>query len=159
MSRRVAAPNLVSQLTDWTIINKSAFVILIYKTKSFTRAANFNNEEEALLVSLVNKYKEKIECRKTDMMTNATKMETWKKIANEFNSSSEVSFRDAKILKNKYDNIKKRTKKACRRKVLSLFGTGGGPPEVIGRIGTDRNRRVVNIISSGVRAWFLQLEN
>ncbi|KAJ8948946.1 hypothetical protein NQ318_022968 [Aromia moschata] len=76
---------------------------------SFKRAANFNNGEEALLVSLVNKYKEKIECRKTDMMTNAAKMET---------SLMRLIVHQG--------NKKKFAEEKC-----SLFGIGGGPPEVI----------------------------
>lgn len=98
---------------------------------SVKRASNFNSKEEALLISLIQKYKGIIECRKTDAINNEKKNSTWSKIASEFNSSSGVSYRDSKILKNKYENIKKRTKKKSAVEKSSIFHTGGGPSENI----------------------------
>lgn len=95
---------------------------------SVKRASNFNTKEEAILIYLIQKYKAIIECRKTDAVNNEKKNCTWAKIASEFNSTSGVIHRDVKILKNKYENIKKRTKKKSAEEKSSMFYTGGGPP-------------------------------
>lgn len=45
-------------------------------------------KEVIILVNLVAKYKEKIECKKTDQTNNITKNEVWIQLSKEFNSIS-----------------------------------------------------------------------
>ncbi|CAH1981276.1 unnamed protein product [Acanthoscelides obtectus] len=110
------------------------------------RTSNFSREEESLLIRLVNKYKDVIECRKTDAVTNSSKAKTWNMIAKEFNSGA-VTYRDSKTLKNKYDNIKKRSKKKFSQEKCSLFATGGGASKTVHF--TDIDEQVKDIL--GVR--------
>ena len=72
------------------------------------RCHNFSAVEEEFLVQLVtSKYRNVIECKKTDAVFNKKKWEAWENICNEFNANNSV-FRDAKTLKSKYENIKKK---------------------------------------------------
>ncbi|KAG5871442.1 hypothetical protein JTB14_027447 [Gonioctena quinquepunctata] len=93
------------------------------------RSANYTTAEESLLVLLVKKYKHIIENKKTDTTTMTQQNDVWIKIEKEFNGESGQIYRNALVLKKKYENIKERTKKKiadekCFRKV-----TGGGPDE------------------------------
>lgn len=56
------------------------------ESKKRERSANFNTAEIQLLVSLVGKFKQIIENKKTDAVTNKDKEAAWKKIENSFNS-------------------------------------------------------------------------
>lgn len=82
------------------------------------RSANFSKAEEKLLVKLVKKYQENLECKKSDTTTNRIKAMTWQQVASEFNKNSKNGevYRDRKILKNKYENLKKR----CKQKYLKI---------------------------------------
>ncbi|KAL1493680.1 hypothetical protein ABEB36_009375 [Hypothenemus hampei] len=64
------------------------------------RTNNFTEAEVNVLVDL-----------KSDTVTNADKASAWQKITNLFNSKFGNKHRDQKILKTKYDNLKKITKK------------------------------------------------
>ena len=75
------------------------------------RASNFAPSEENLLLELVCKYSHIVECKKTDTVSNKTKEATWCKVEKEFNANSNIGFRSAKVLKNKFENIKKRSRK------------------------------------------------
>lgn len=91
------------------------------------RSANFNFEEIAKLMELVKKYKNIIENKKSDQVFLGEKLATWKKIADEFNSSSTLIYRDFKTLKSKYENIKKTSKKKFAEEKRQVYATGGGP--------------------------------
>lgn len=93
------------------------------------RSANFTSKEETILLSLVKKYKEILENKKTDSKINKNKLECWKQIETEFNNESGQIFRDTLILRKKYDNLKKRTKKKFADEKCHALGTGGGPPK------------------------------
>ncbi|XP_074035390.1 uncharacterized protein [Leptinotarsa decemlineata] len=92
------------------------------------RSANFTSKEEHILISLVLKFKEQIECR-SDTNTNKLKLNAWKRVTNEFNSISGENYRQLQVLKNKYENIKKRSKQKFAAEKSFLKKTGGGPPE------------------------------
>lgn len=93
------------------------------------RASNFNTKEEAILLSIIAKYKSIIENKKTDTNNNKQKLEHWKKIEVEFNNQSGEVFRDWLTLRKKYENIKKRTKKKIADTKCHVMSTGGGPPK------------------------------
>ncbi|XP_037961112.1 myb/SANT-like DNA-binding domain-containing protein 4 [Teleopsis dalmanni] len=74
---------------------------------SSKRATNFTKSEEDLLIRLVLTEKNILENKKTDAITAKKKAATWEKVAYKFNASSENPNRTAKILKEKYTNIKR----------------------------------------------------
>lgn len=91
------------------------------------RSPNFTSKEETILLSLVKKYKDILENKMTDSKINKNKLECWKQIEREFNNESGQIFRDMSILRKKYDNLKKRTKKKFADEKFHALGTGGGP--------------------------------
>jgi hypothetical protein len=57
----------------------------------------------------VRKYKNKIECKKSDTNTNKIKVQAWIDLSKEYNAISGDTYRNAKVLRSKYENLKKRT--------------------------------------------------
>ena len=91
------------------------------------RAANFSKYEEQLLISLVEKYKTIIESKKSNSVTWKDKEKAWLKIESEFNSkNNDNTFRSVKHLKEKYNNLKKNTKKKFAIEKMNISKTGGG---------------------------------
>lgn len=95
------------------------------QTKS--RTTNFSAREENILINLVKKYKSEIENKKTDTNNNRIKAEAWEKIYKEYNSILGDPHRCTKVLRNKYENIKKRAKQKFADNKKYMTGTGGGP--------------------------------
>ncbi|XP_069670382.1 myb/SANT-like DNA-binding domain-containing protein 3 [Periplaneta americana] len=93
---------------------------------STKRSANFSEKEVDLLVNLVNKYIDIIECKKTDATTWRAKAQTWEKLCNEFNSCSDGVVRCAKNLRMKYENVKKCNKKKFAEEKREINKTGDG---------------------------------
>lgn len=92
------------------------------------RSNNFTASEEALLITLVKQYADKIECKKSDTNTNIIKGKAWAQVCREFNAKSrDLIYRDVDVLKNKYTNVKKRAKKKFSEEKRYAYGTGGGP--------------------------------
>jgi hypothetical protein len=88
------------------------------------RSSNFTEAESLLLESLVHKYKHILENKKTDAISNAEKEMCWSNLAKEYNSSCPSPYiqRDAKVLKLKHFNIKKKTKQKCaENKVCTIL--------------------------------------
>lgn len=65
------------------------------------RSANFNKNEQQILVSLVKKYQHIIECKASDSVSHKNKLQCWQKIEKEFNSASGEVLRTANILRKK----------------------------------------------------------
>lgn len=59
------------------------------------------------------------------------KNKTWEDLSKEFNAQSETTLREAKILKNKLHNFKRRTKNKCAEIRTHMMGTGRGISETI----------------------------
>lgn len=95
-------------------------------SKMNSRCANFTYEEEQLLIKLVEKYKNIVECKKSNSVTWKEKERGWHSIESEFNSSSGKCFRSVKNLKEKYNNIKKKTKQKWAQEKKMVLKTGGG---------------------------------
>lgn len=89
------------------------------------RSGNFTYEETQLLINQVKKYKNVIESRKTDHLTSGAKKRAWQAIEESFNSES-GAHRDWKVLKSKYDNLKKVSKKKFAEEKRLHRKTGGG---------------------------------
>jgi len=97
-------------------------------------------------MSLVLKYKNKIECKKTDKTNNDLKQKAWEQLSNEYNSICGEPFRDGKVLRRKYENQKKRSKQKFADEKTHLRGTGGGP--VKPKIFDDIDEKVKDIIGT-----------
>lgn len=67
----------------------------------------YSEEEKMLLLSLIENYKNVIECKKTDGVSLRKKQDTWAKITKSYNSHN-VTKRNTRQLKKLWDNIKHR---------------------------------------------------
>nr|CAI5851812.1 unnamed protein product [Callosobruchus analis] len=84
-------------------------------------------DEEYLLISLVDKYKHIIECKTSGATAWREKDKAWEKIAEEFNCKcANNGRRSAKVLKEKYKNLKKKTKEKYSISKFEVNKTGGG---------------------------------
>lgn len=93
------------------------------------RALNFTEREKNLLFSLVLKYRNVIENKKTDGTSINEKRQTWEKITKQFNSGSPGLIpRSTESLRKCYDNRKKELRKDMAKERCELYKTGGGPP-------------------------------
>ncbi|XP_072402984.1 uncharacterized protein [Diabrotica undecimpunctata] len=90
------------------------------------RAPNFTAQEEKILVSLAKKYSHILENKMSNVDMNTKKVVAWKKIEEEYNSSVGSNFREVKVLRKKYENIKKRSKRKFADEKAHVMGTGGG---------------------------------
>ncbi|CAH1107025.1 unnamed protein product [Psylliodes chrysocephalus] len=108
--------------------------------KKLKRSHNFTACEVALLIAHVKERTSEIECRKSDTDTNKIKNEAWAHVCQKFNAHSKQSiYRDVDVLKNKYNNEKKKAKKKYADEKRHLYGTGGGPPEIIQESTIDKD--------------------
>jgi Myb/SANT-like DNA-binding domain len=98
--------------------------------KKRPRAVNFLPSEHTLLVKLVDKYKNIVENKKTDAVSNDKKTSGWVKLTEEFNVLSGTYPRTLNNLKSKFDNIKRSTKKIITAERNERFKTGGGVPYI-----------------------------
>nr|CAI5840972.1 unnamed protein product [Callosobruchus analis]CAI5840974.1 unnamed protein product [Callosobruchus analis] len=67
----------------------------------------FTTSEKALLLNLVDKFKDLIENKKTDGATLEKKKEAWEKVTRLFNANSETQ-RQCKQLRKFWDNLKQK---------------------------------------------------
>ncbi|XP_022163071.1 uncharacterized protein LOC111028649, partial [Myzus persicae] len=93
------------------------------------RNSNFTHTEVDLLQSLVTKYWDQLESKKSDTQTWKQKNACWEKLTDEFNSQNSVMENlSTNVLRKKWENCKKNVKsKVCNEKKY-VKGTGGGPP-------------------------------
>lgn len=74
-----------------------------------SRGKNFSDAEEHILLDLLKKHIAVLQIKKSDAATWQTKKETWERIAEEF-ASRTGSCRPWTTLRDKYDNMKKKTR-------------------------------------------------
>lgn len=89
------------------------------------RSSNFTHTEVDLLQSLVTKYWDQLESKKSDTQTWKQKNACWEKLTDEFNSQNSVmENRSTNVLRKKWENCKKTVKsKVCNEKKY-VKGTG-----------------------------------
>jgi len=75
------------------------------------RAQNFSEAEKMILINLIHQYKYVLENKKSDAVTSKDKDKYWKVIEHLFNSRSSGECRNSEVLKNCWDNLKKKTRK------------------------------------------------
>ncbi|KAI4460658.1 hypothetical protein MML48_5g00010615 [Holotrichia oblita] len=91
------------------------------------RLVNFTESENEVLVLIINKYKDIVENKKTDNVSNSEKITAWQNIAKEFNSQSpNFVTRSVDSLKKYYDNLKKGMRKRAASERSKMYKTGGG---------------------------------
>lgn len=110
------------------------------------RTANFTDTEESLLLCLVKKYQHILESKKTDCITSKQKNQCWNNIEKDFNGQSGQTYRSSVVLKKKYENLKKRTKKKYADERCYQLGTGGGP--LIESKLTNVDNEIMDIVGS-----------
>lgn len=94
--------NVIQILLVWLFCTKMS------NTEKTKRCSNFTKEEERILTQLVHKNRNIIECKKSGQVTWEQKANTWRTIADEFNSTVGGHFKGVQILKCKYANLKKK---------------------------------------------------
>ncbi|XP_055856074.1 myb/SANT-like DNA-binding domain-containing protein 4 [Episyrphus balteatus] len=92
------------------------------------RTSNFSKAEEEKLINLALQKKSILENKKTDAITSKQKDAAWEALAENFNATSEGQLRTGKVLKDKYNNIKRALRKSKADLRKEIFLTGGGPP-------------------------------
>lgn len=112
------------------------------------RAVNFTNSECEILLSLVEKHINIIENKQTDAVMWKEKNRIWDLLTIEFNSLSKETVRTAKMLRTKYDLMKKMAKKELAEE-RELLKTGDGPPKRISSF-TNRIRQLINMSVEGL---------
>ena len=91
------------------------------------RSKNFTDTEKNLLLNLVDKYKNSIECKRTYSKTLKQKREARADLCEEFNSTSTYTKREVKNLQSFWKNLKTRAKSNCAYMRRERLKTGGGP--------------------------------
>ncbi|KAI4454205.1 hypothetical protein MML48_10g00005562 [Holotrichia oblita] len=98
--------------------------------KKRERAVNFTELEIRHLVDVAIKYSKIIENKQTDGAMWKEKDKAWAEIAVEFNAITGGIHRTAKVLRLKYDGIKRGLKQKQTKNKLEVFKTGGGAPNI-----------------------------
>ncbi|CAH0556512.1 unnamed protein product [Brassicogethes aeneus] len=91
------------------------------------RSKNFNNTEVLLLLDLVKKFKDAVENKECGAVSFKQKNEAWVEISKQFNAESGGQPRSYKVLKEKWNNMKRNTTKSIAKIKKHMGGTGGGP--------------------------------
>lgn len=71
------------------------------------RSSNFTREETELLLHLVCEYKDILDRKETDKATIEEKNRVWENITEEFNAQNLGDHRNIKVLKKKFNNLKR----------------------------------------------------
>ncbi|XP_029348405.1 myb/SANT-like DNA-binding domain-containing protein 3, partial [Acyrthosiphon pisum] len=108
------------------------------------RAPNFTQSEIEWLLHYVDKNKNVLECKKSDVNTYGMKIKTWKRIEEEFNASSNGEHRSTQVLRKKWENVKKRAKEKAAEEKHEIITTGGG--RASSTKFSDEEKRVIEII-------------
>lgn len=88
------------------------------------RSPNFLQSEKELFTTLLDEFSSKIECKKTDAMTQNEKAKAWEKLLERFNSPSTYIERSVDNLKSLWDNLKAQARKAVANEKQDLYRTG-----------------------------------
>ncbi|CAI6343200.1 unnamed protein product [Macrosiphum euphorbiae] len=89
------------------------------------RCTNFTPGEENTLVALAVKHASVLESRKSDQDVWVAKTEAWSQIQKQFIAAT-GNVRDVQNLRDKYENLKRKTKKIESERKKNIFQTGGG---------------------------------
>jgi hypothetical protein len=88
------------------------------------RTQNFLEAEKMILIYLMKQYKDILENKKSDAVTFKDKDKCWKVVEHLFNSRSSGKYRSSEVLRNCWDNLKKKTRKFFADEKMQLYKTG-----------------------------------
>ncbi|KAF5279340.1 hypothetical protein FQR65_LT15389 [Abscondita terminalis] len=115
----------------------------------------YSDADSHKLVEIIQKYSHIVESKKTDSMSWKEKDAGWIKIADEFNCGV-VEVRTAEQLRNKFDNLKKETRRFFAKQRQDLYRTGGGVVEdqvrAILKALYEKIRCIINLSVLGLEA-------
>ncbi|XP_066924425.1 myb/SANT-like DNA-binding domain-containing protein 4 [Clytia hemisphaerica] len=97
------------------------------KKPKFTRKPNFSADETRVLLDSHEEFKDILEGKFSNALTQQNKNESWQKIASNVNAVG-VTPRTIASIQNKFKNIKSEAKLAYNKFKGHQNGTGGGPP-------------------------------
>ncbi|XP_055843688.1 myb/SANT-like DNA-binding domain-containing protein 4 [Episyrphus balteatus] len=92
-------------------------------SEKIKRSSRFSEAEEKILIALILEKRHIFENKKTDAFSSKLKDKTWEEVAQRFNSSSLEEFRTPRVLKEKYNNLKRllrRKQKQQKRGILEV---------------------------------------
>ncbi|CAH1111700.1 unnamed protein product [Psylliodes chrysocephalus] len=93
------------------------------------RGPNYTQTEKDLLISIVAKYKNVLENKRTDAVMIYDKDAAWDKVSREFNAIiPSCTKRSVESLRKFYENKKKDMRKRTANERMELMRTEGGPP-------------------------------
>lgn len=88
------------------------------------RDPTFGASEKLTLISLVEQHFDIVESKKTDAVSMRQKAEEWRKLAETFNATSSIHPREPIVLKNCWENLKKKAKQELTQRNQSFMATG-----------------------------------
>ncbi|KAI4466137.1 hypothetical protein MML48_3g00005953 [Holotrichia oblita] len=91
---------------------------------------HFTEAEKDAIINISIKYRNIIENKRTDGISNKQKNIAWENIAKEYNALGINVIRTSKQLRTFYDNLKKKLKRRCADEKVELYKTGGGTMKV-----------------------------
>lgn len=91
-------------------------------SQSRPRSANFSMQEQSLLFTCMEPYKNVIECKKTDCVKLSHKKAAWAKVMLAFNANTKCSRRTTENLISCYRNMKSKLKKQRSQAKMQLQG-------------------------------------
>ncbi|XP_046403630.1 myb/SANT-like DNA-binding domain-containing protein 3 [Ischnura elegans] len=86
-----------------------------------------NSVERDILISLIMKYRDILENKKTDAVSVSEKVLCWRKIEDLFNANATVQKRQWKQLRKAWDNIKTKRKRMQAQETQRKLATGDAP--------------------------------
>ncbi|XP_017465955.1 PREDICTED: uncharacterized protein LOC108358938 [Rhagoletis zephyria] len=89
------------------------------------RLPNFTSTEENLLLSLVEQHATILENKRTDAVSWEAQKKAWEQIDSAFEAQMGIR-RGPKNLREKYDNMKRNTRKSLAEERREIYRTGGG---------------------------------
>lgn len=118
------------------------------------RFKKISETEVEVLISLVQKYSNIIENKKSNAVTWKEKTAGWEALSQEFQNVTGIN-RNAKNLRGKWENLKKETKKKFANAKQELYKTGGGPYAVPKMGSNDLEiQNIVGLASQGLDNTF-----
>ncbi|XP_064643087.1 myb/SANT-like DNA-binding domain-containing protein 3 [Lineus longissimus] len=117
-------------------------------TMSKKRSKPYSKVEKAVLLELIDDYKDIIENKKHDSKVSKKKELAWDSVTRKYNSEPNVHHRDKAQLKTFWKNVKMRAKKDIAEEKRERMATGGGKdPSTV----DSMRERVSSMIPSQIR--------
>lgn len=134
-----------AMVTVLAIADFARFVITFAMKRQ--RGENFSSYERNVFLSLCRPYIDTIECKRSDSTSLQQKRSAWIRIADDFNSDSQVTVRTSNQLRDLWERIKRSAKKETADELREKRKTGGGP---MPRPVSDETKQIQSMIPSHI---------